>query len=125
MREKYRPDENIVKEARELSKKSGSKIEIINDPVEAASGADVVYTDVWTSMGNEEEEQQRIDDFKDYQVNSKLIKNANNPLILHCLPAKRGQEITDDVLDSENSIVFEQAENRLHAQKALLCFLLE
>jgi ornithine carbamoyltransferase len=123
--EKYMPDEDIVKEAEEMSKKSGSKIEIINDPVEAVSGADVVYTDVWTSMGSENEEKQRTEDFKDYQANSALLENANNPLVMHCLPAKRGQEITDDVLDSENSIVFEQAENRLHAQKALLCFLLK
>ena len=123
--EKYMPNENIVKEVEEMSKKSGSKIEIINDPVEATSGVDVVYTDVWTSMGSENEEKQRIEDFKDYQVNSALLENANNPLVMHCLPAKRGQEITDDVLDSENSIVFEQAENRLHAQKALLCFLLK
>ena len=115
----------IIKEAEELSKKSGSKIEIINDPLDAVSGADLIYTDVWTSMGAENEAKQRRDDFKDYQVNSNLLEGANDPLIMHCLPAKRGQEITDDVLDSENSIVFDQAENRLHAQKALLCFLLE
>jgi ornithine carbamoyltransferase len=123
--EKYMPDENIVKQAQELASESGAKIEITSDPVEAVKSADVVYTDVWTSMGNEGEEQERISDFKDYRVNSKLIEAANDPLIMHCLPAKRGQEITDDVLDSENSIVFEQAENRLHAQKALLCFLLK
>jgi ornithine carbamoyltransferase len=123
--EKYAPDADIVRQAEELAKESGAKIEITSDPVEAVSGADVVYTDVWTSMGSEGEEEQRINDFKDYQVNAGLVENANSPLIMHCLPAKRGQEITDDVLDSENSIVFEQAENRLHAQKALLCFLLE
>lgn len=123
--EKYMPDENIVKQAQEFASESGSKIEIINDPIEAVSGADIIYTDVWTSMGDEEKEQQRINDFKAYQVNSKLTGEANNPLIMHCLPAKRGKEITDDVLDSENSIVFEQAENRLHVQKALLCFLLK
>ncbi len=121
----YEPDTSIMEAAERFSEKSGSKIEIKSDPFEAVSGADVVYTDVWTSMGSEKEEEKRINDFKDYQVNSKLLENANNPLIMHCLPAKRGQEVTDEVLDSENSIVFEQAENRLHAQKALLCFLLE
>jgi ornithine carbamoyltransferase len=119
----YEPNADIVKQAKEFSEKSGSKIEINSDPVETVSGADVVYTDVWASMGDENEEERKIK-FKDYQVNSKLLEGANDPLIMHCLPAKRGQEITDDVLDSQNSIVFEQAENRLHAQKALLCFLL-
>ena len=123
--EKYEPDADIVKQAEEFAKESGSEIEIIKDPVGAVSGADIIYTDVWTSMGAENEEKRRIDDFKGYQVNSELLKGANTPLIMHCLPAKRGLEITDNVLDSENSIVFEQAENRLHAQKALLCFLLE
>lgn len=123
--QKYGPDADIVKQAEEFAKESGSKIEIINDPVAAVGGADVVYTDVWTSMGSEGEEEQRVDDFKAYQVNSNLLENANKPLIMHCLPAKRGQEITNDVLEGKNSIVFEQAENRLHAQKALLCFLLK
>jgi ornithine carbamoyltransferase len=123
--QKYAPDAGIVKQAEKLSKNSGSEIEIINDPFGAVSDADIVYTDVWTSMGAENEEKQRIDDFKDYQVNSRLLERASNPLIMHCLPAKRGVEITDEVLDSENSIVFEQAENRLHVQKALLCFLLK
>jgi ornithine carbamoyltransferase len=123
--EKYVPDENIFKQAQEFAGETGAKIEITSDPIEAVSGADIIYTDVWTSMGSENEEKQRIEDFKDYQVNSRLIEAANGPLIMHCLPAKRGQEITDDVLDSDNSIVFEQAENRLHAQKALLCFLLK
>lgn len=121
--EKYEPDESIIKKAKGFSKSSGSRIEIINDPLEAVSNADIVYTDVWKSMGDEGEEKRKID-FKDYQVNSNLLKGGNNPLVMHCLPAKRGLEITSDVLDSENSIVFQQAENRLHAQKALLCFLL-
>lgn len=122
--EGYEPDGSIIKKSKGFSKKSGSKIEIVNDPFEAVSKADIVYTDVWTSMGAEKEEKRRIEDFKDYQVNSRLLKGANNPMIMHCLPAKRGLEITDDVLDGKNSIVFEQAENRLHAQKALLCFLI-
>jgi ornithine carbamoyltransferase len=120
----YEPDSGIVKKAKKFSKKSGSKIEVVNNPKEAVSKADVVYTDVWTSMGDEKDEKRRIKKFKGYQVNSKLLEGASTPLIMHCLPAKRGQEITDDVLDSKNSIVFDQAENRLHSQKALLCFLL-
>lgn len=120
----HEPDGGIVKKAKKFSKKSGSKIEVVNNPKEAVSKADVVYTDVWTSMGDEKEEKRRIKNFKGYQINSKLLKGANGPLIMHCLPAKRGQEITDGVLDSKNSIVFDQAENRLHVQKALLCFLL-
>lgn len=122
--EGYEPDRGIVKKAKEFSKKSGSKLKIMTNPFEAVSGADIVYTDVWTSMGDEREEK-RVSDLKDYQVNSLLLKKANDPLIMHCLPAKRGQEITSEVLDSKNSIVFKQAENRLHAQKALLCFLIE
>ncbi|MEE8401299.1 MAG: ornithine carbamoyltransferase [Candidatus Hydrothermarchaeaceae archaeon] len=118
-----RPNNAIIKKAKEFSKKSGSKIEIVTEPESAVSKADIVYTDVWTSMGDEKEEERRIK-FKDYQVNSRLLKGANDPLIMHCLPAKRGEEITSDVLDSSNSIVFKQAENRLHVQKALLCFLL-
>lgn len=118
-----RPNTAIIKKAKEFSKKSGSKIEIVTEPESAVSKADIVYTDVWTSMGGEKEEERRIK-FKDYQVNSRLLKGANDPLIMHCLPAKRGEEITSDVIDSSNSIVFKQAENRLHVQKALLCFLL-
>lgn len=120
----YEPDRSIIKKAKEFSRESGSKIEIVNDPFEAVSKADIVYTDVWKSMGDEKDKKRKIK-FEGYQVNSKLLEHANEPLIMHCLPAKRGQEITDEVLDSKNSIVFEQAENRLHAQKALLCFLLE
>jgi len=122
--EKYEPDGSIIKKAKGFSKSSGSRIEIVNDPLKAVSNADIVYTDVWKSMGDDGEEKRKID-FKDYQVNSGLLNGANNPLVMHCLPAKRGLEITSDVLDSKNSIVFQQAENRLHAQKALLCFLLE
>lgn len=98
---------------------------VTNDPREAVSGVDAVYTDVWTSMGQEEETAQRLKVFPPYQVNAELMAQAkDDAIVLHCLPANRGEEITDDVIDSEQSKVFEQAENRLHAQKAVLLQLL-
>ncbi len=118
--EGYTPDKKIVETAAEFS----DKITIHNNAVDAVKAADIVYTDVWISMGQDAEKEKRIEVFKEFQVNSTLLENANNPLIMHCLPAKRGFEITDEILDSENSIVFEQAENRLYVQKALLCMLL-
>ncbi|MCK4307426.1 ornithine carbamoyltransferase [candidate division WOR-3 bacterium] len=99
--------------------------QLLNDPKKAISNADVVYTDVWASMGEEAEKEKRLKIFKDFQVNSELLKYAKPEcLIMHCLPAHRGEEITSEVLDSKNSIVFQQAENRLHVQKALLTILL-
>lgn len=92
-----------------------------NDPIEAVEGADVIYTDTWTSMGQEEEKQQRIADFKGFQVNAELVKSAPaDAKIMHCLPAYRGLEISDEVVESANSVIFDQAENRLHFQRALL-----
>lgn len=120
----YGPDEEILRKAKKYVKKSGADIEILSDPAAAVTGAEIIYTDVWVSMGQESEEKNRLRDFKNYQVNAKLVKKAGSPLVMHCLPAKRGLEITDEVLESKNSIVFEQAENRLHVQKALLCLLL-
>lgn len=120
----YEPDEEILRKAEKYAKKSGADIEILSDPAAAVAGAEIIYTDVWVSMGQESEEKNRLRDFKNYQVNAKLVRKAGDPLIMHCLPAKRGLEITDEVIESKNSIVFEQAENRLHAQKALLCLLL-
>ncbi len=113
----YEPDAGIVARADEL----GSGVLITDDPIEAASGADVLYTDVWVSMGDENEEEKRIRDFSGFQINSDLLSHAkSNCIVLHCLPAHRGQEISAEVLDSEHSVVLDQAENRLHAQKALL-----
>ncbi|MBI5253620.1 MAG: ornithine carbamoyltransferase [Euryarchaeota archaeon] len=120
----YEPDEEILRKAKKYAKKSGADIEITADPAAAVTGAEIIYTDVWVSMGQESEEKNRLRDFKNYQVNAKLVRKASSPLVMHCLPAKRGLEITDEVLESKNSIVFEQAENRLHVQKALLCLLL-
>jgi ornithine carbamoyltransferase len=113
----YEPDADLIKMAKKLSK---SKINVTADPSKAVTGAEIIYTDVWVSMGQEKNEAQRIKDFKEYQVNEDLVKKSNDALIMHCLPAKRGLEITDSVIDSQNSIIFDQAENRLHIQKALL-----
>lgn len=117
----YWPDEAIVRRARE----SGlSSVEITDNPARAVEGADVVYTDVWTSMGQESETEQRKKDFAGFQVNEELMNRApGNCLIMHCLPAHRGEEITAAVIDGPNSIVFDQAENRLHVQKAVLALL--
>jgi ornithine carbamoyltransferase len=115
--EGYEPDPGIIEKAIEL----GGEIEIVNDPYQAASGSDVLYTDVWVSMGQEEESSKRNELFKPYQINSKLLGAASDgAYVMHCLPAHRGEEITDDVLLGASSIVFEQAENKLHAGKAIL-----
>ena len=119
------PDKYVL-EAQEDAKVTGSKIVMTEDPFEAAEGADVIYTDTWTSMGQEAEKAQRIEIFKNYQVNSKLMGVAHSDAIfMHCLPAYRGYEVTEDVIDGPQSVVFDEAENRLHAHKAILvnCFL--
>lgn len=117
----YEPKSEIIEKAIVDAKKVNSKIEITNDPYEAVKDADIIYTDVWTSMGFEEEKKTRENAFKPFQVNQALVDNAKeNVIILHCLPAHRGEEITDEVVDSENSVVIDQAENRMHAQNAVL-----
>ena len=117
----YEPDSAIIAKARNL----GVKLEIIHSPIDAARNADVLYTDVWVSMGNEAEMEKRKRDFIGYQINKALLEKAKkDAIVLHCLPAHRGEEITSDVVESENSKVFDQAENRLHTQKALLLKLL-
>lgn len=118
--EGYGPGKEILETALKEAGKSGAKIEVIDDPEKAARGANIIYTDVWVSMGQENEKEKRMKIFQDYQVNSHLVSQGNNPLIMHCLPAKRGLEITSDVLDSPRSIVWDQAENRLHVQKAIM-----
>ena len=122
----YSCPEKYVKQAEEDAKITGSKILITTDPFEAAADADVIYTDTWTSMGQEAEKAKRVEIFKDYQVNSKLMGVAHKDAIfLHCLPAYRGYEVTEDVIDGPQSVVFDEAENRLHAHKAILvnCYL--
>ncbi len=121
----YAPAQEVVKQAQIFAKEAGSRITMFEDPVSAVKGAGVVYTDVWASMGQEEEVSKRKIIFKDFQINAKLLTNAaSQVLVMHCLPAHRGEEITDEVMDSKNSIVFDQAENRMHVQKAILIKLL-
>jgi ornithine carbamoyltransferase len=120
----YTPPAHEAQAAAHVAKKTGGRVEVTNDPRAAVRGADVVYTDVWTSMGQERESANRRVAFAGYQVNGALMKSAGDAVVMHCLPAHRGEEITDDVIESPNSIVFDQAENRVHAQKAVLCRLL-
>ncbi|MFA5155958.1 MAG: ornithine carbamoyltransferase [Candidatus Omnitrophota bacterium] len=117
----FEPDPAVLKEALVIAGPSGCKIKVSDSPEEAAQAADVIYTDVWTSMGQEKEAKERREIFQAFQVNKKLVSLAKkNVLIMHCLPAHRGEEITDEVIDSANSVVFDQAENRMHVQKAIL-----
>jgi ornithine carbamoyltransferase len=118
--ESHRPATRARRQAEGLAAQSGARLVWSESPVEAVAGADFVYTDVWTSMGQEDEEEQRTALFEPYQVNARLLRHAPEAFVMHCLPAHRGQEITDEVLDGPRSIVFDQAENRLHAQKAVL-----
>lgn len=122
----YEPDNKILNVAREDAKKSKATIGIVNNARDAVVGADVIYTDVWTSMGQEKEKAIRVKAFKNFQVNYDLIMRAKKDvIIMHCLPAHRGEEISSDVMDSKYSVVFDQAENRLHVQKAILALLME
>jgi ornithine carbamoyltransferase len=121
----YEPDPEVVSQAKEEAERSGSRVKVTNDPKEAVIKADIIYTDVWASMGKEKEHQKRLKVFRPYQVNAKLVKEAKKDyLFMHCLPAHRGEEVTDEVADSGNSVIFDQAENRLHTQKALLTLIM-
>jgi ornithine carbamoyltransferase len=121
----YEPDARIVSDARKIAKQTGAQIAMFNDPREAVAGADAIYTDAWASMGQEDESEKRAAIFTPYQVNRELMaKAAPHAAFMHCLPAHRGEEVTDEVMDSENSVIFEQAENRLHVQKSILYLLL-
>lgn len=112
---KYEPDKDVVRIAKKLG-----KVSLFNDPKKAVKGANIVYTDTWVSMGQEKEKKKRLKAFKGFIVDSKLMKLSNDAFFMHCLPAHRGFEVTDKVLDSKKSIIFFQAENRLHAQKAII-----
>jgi ornithine carbamoyltransferase len=121
----YEPNAKIVADARKIAKQTGARIELLSDPHAAVSGVDAIYTDAWASMGHEHEAAQRAEIFQPYQVNRELMAEAApHAAFMHCLPAHRGEEATDEVMDSDNSVVFEQAENRLHVQKSILYLLL-
>jgi len=122
--EGYEPDEKILTQARKIGVKKGAEFVVTNNPHEAAKNADAIYTDVWASMGQEDETAARKKIFQPFQLNSELLALAPEAIVMHCLPAHRGEEITDAVIDGPQSVVFDQAENRRHAQKALLRFLL-
>ena len=117
----YEPDPEVVAAARADGAATGARMDIVRDPKEAVRGADILYTDVWASMGQEAEYEKRVRDFKGYQINAELVSMANpDCIVMHCLPAHRGDEITDDAADGRHSVLWDEAENRLHAQKAIL-----
>ncbi len=121
----FEPNPEILEKAKQDGKNTGFRVFLTPDPTEAVQEADAVYTDVWASMGQESEKEKRARIFSSYQVNSKLMGQAKkNAFFMHCLPAHRGEEVTDEILDSQRSIVFDQAENRLHVQKAIMVLLL-
>ncbi len=121
----YQPDVDVVAQANRIAETTGAVLEIVEDPMQAVKGVDAVYTDVWASMGQEDEAEERRKVFRPYQINNALLaETPSHAVVMHCLPAHRGEEITEDVFESSRSIVFDEAENRLHAQKALLVFLM-
>jgi ornithine carbamoyltransferase len=121
----YEPDSRVVEQAKEEAKRTGCEVKVIHDPKEAVKGADVIYTDVWASMGKEKEREERLKILKPYQVNPQLVQGAKEDyLFMHCLPAHRGEEVTDEVADSRNSVILDQAENRMHTQKAVMALIM-
>lgn len=119
--EGYEPDDEIWSISREYASETGGRIEVMTDPKQAIEGADIVYTDVWASMGQEDEQERRKEAFASYQVNEELVKLAKEDyLFMHCLPAHRGEEVSEGIIDGDHSVIFDQAENRLHAQKAIM-----
>jgi ornithine carbamoyltransferase len=123
--EEYEPEPEILTQAKRIGAETGGTLLLTHDPVEAVAGVDAVYTDIWVSMGYETEREIRMRTFSEFQLNSKLLAHAKpDAIVLHCLPARRGEEITDEVLDGSQSAAWDEAENRLHTQKALLAFML-
>lgn len=121
----FEPAADILQRALADAEETGAELSVVRDPAEAVRDADVVYTDVWASMGQEEEAEEREKQFLEYQVNTKLLSLARkDAIVLHCLPAKRGKEITDEVMDGPQSVVFDEAENRLHAHKAIMALVM-
>ena len=123
--EDYRPDETVTRQAMEDAKATGASLKLVTDPVEAVKGADIVVTDTWASMGQEEEHDARKKIFAPYQVNKELMAHADKrAIVMHCLPAYRGEEITEEVLEANADVIFDEAENRLHTQKAIMALLM-
>jgi ornithine carbamoyltransferase len=123
--EGFEPDQAVVRRAEEIAGETGGAVRITTDPAEAVSNADVLYTDVWASMGQEEEHDARVRAMETYRIDAEIVSRAApDAIVMHCLPAHRGEEITDEVIDGPRSVVWHQAENRLHTQKALLLWLL-
>jgi ornithine carbamoyltransferase len=121
----YEPNPEVVSQAEKEAKRTGTEVKVINDSKEAVKGADIVYTDVWASMDKEKEHEERLNIFSSFQVNAQLVKEAKEDyLFMHCLPAHRGEEVTDEVANSKNSVIFDQAENRLHTQKAIMALIM-
>ena len=122
----YKPNATVMREAEKMSRKTGGTVQIVQKPDEAAAGADVLYTDVWVSMGDEASKEKRMRDFQGYQINSDLVKVARKDVsVMHCLPAHRGLEITDDVIEGKKSIVWQQGENKLYGAAAVLEWLVK
>ena len=121
----YHPDKEILEKAKKIAKKTGAELKVIKSPKDAAQDADILYTDVWVSMGEEKEKAKRLKAFKGYQINSALVKTAaKGAIVMHCLPAHRGLEITDDVIEGKQSVVWEQGENKLYGAAGIMDFLL-
>lgn len=122
----YEPREEVLQAARQDALETGARLWVVEDPYEAVENADVVYTDVWASMGQEKVAEEKEKHFALFQVNRRMLDLAKpDAIVMHCLPAKRGREITDEVMDGPNSIVFDEAENRLHIQKAIMALVMQ
>ena len=122
----YEPEKGVLKKANEIGKATGAKLSIVRKPKEAAENADVLYTDVWISMGEEKERNKRMKAFRGYQINAALLRvAASDAVVMHCLPAHRGLEITDDVIEGKQSIVWAQGENKLYGAVSILDFLMK
>jgi ornithine carbamoyltransferase len=121
----HMPDQSFIEKAKKIARETGSTVTLTDKPREAVESADIIYTDVWVSMGEEKQREEKEKDLRPFQVNSELVKNAKKDYIfMHCLPAHRGLEVTDEVADSINSVIFQEAENRLHSAKAAIVYLL-
>jgi len=122
----YEPDKAIIKQAKAISEKTWCTVELTNDPAEAVKEAEIIYTDTWISMGDEKDRKKRLKVFQPFQVNKELVREADEDYIfMHCLPAHRGEEVTDEIIDGPHSVIFDEAENRMHAQKAIILWAMD